>query len=107
VRGKERVSAMTKANLVDSVVEATGLPKKDVATIVDGFLESISRALEKGEHVEIRGFGSFKIKQAKARTARNPRSGETVQVPEKVVPFFKVSKELKALIDPDGTPQKT
>jgi integration host factor beta subunit len=97
---------MTKANLVDSVVEATGLPKKDVAMIVDGFLESISKALEKGEHVEIRGFGSFKIKQAKARTARNPRSGETVQVPEKVVPFFKVSKELKALIDPEGSPLK-
>jgi integration host factor beta subunit len=98
---------MTKADLVDQVVEVTGLAKKDVALIVDGFLESISRALERGEHVEIRGFGSFKVKEAKARTARNPRSGETVQVPEKAVPFFKVSKELKALIDPVGSPLKT
>lgn len=95
---------MTKADLVDQVVEATGLPKKDVAMIVDGFLEYISRALERGDHVEIRGFGSFKVKQAKARTARNPRSGETVHVPQKTVPFFKVSKELKALIDPQGSP---
>lgn len=97
---------MTKADLVDQVVEATGLPKKDVAMIVDHFLESISQALERGDHVEIRGFGSFKVKAAKARTARNPRSGATVHVPEKSVPFFKVSKELKALIDPSGSPIK-
>ena len=86
---------MTKADLVDAVVEATGLHKKDVALIVDGFLEAICQTLINNGHVEIRGFGSFKIKFAKARVARNPRSGETVHVPEKLVPYFKVSKELK------------
>lgn len=97
---------MTKADLVDEVVEATGLHKKDVALIVDGFLESICQTLINNGHVEIRGFGSFKIKYAKARTARNPRSGETVHVPAKLVPFFKVSRELKEMVDtalPVGT----
>ncbi|MBN1825799.1 MAG: integration host factor subunit beta [Candidatus Eisenbacteria bacterium] len=90
---------MTKADLVDEVVAATGLHKKDVALIVDGFLESICQTLINNGHVEIRGFGSFKIKYAKARIARNPRSGETVHVPAKLVPFFKVSRELKDLVD--------
>ncbi len=90
---------MTKADLVDEVVAATKLPKKDVALIVDGFLESISQSLISNSHVEIRGFGSFKIKFAKARIARNPRSGETVPVPAKLVPYFKVSRELKNLVE--------
>ncbi len=90
---------MTKADLVDEVVAATRLPKKDVALIVDGFLESISQTLISNGHVEIRGFGSFKIKFAKARIARNPRSGETVHVPSKLVPYFKVSRELKNLVE--------
>ena len=90
---------MTKADLVDEVVAATKLPKKDVALIVDGFLESICQTLINNGHVEIRGFGSFKIKFAKARIARNPRSGETVHVPAKLVPYFKVSRELKNLVE--------
>ena len=90
---------MTKADLVDEVVQATGLHKKDVALIVDGFLEAISQTLINNGHVEIRGFGSFKIKYAKARIARNPRSGETVHVPAKLVPYFKVSRELKNMVD--------
>lgn len=90
---------MTKADLVDEVVQATKLPKKDVALIVDGFLEAICQTLTDSGHVEIRGFGSFKIKFANARIARNPRSGETVHVPAKLVPFFKVSRELKNLVE--------
>ena len=90
---------MTKADLVDEVVAATGLHKKDVALIVDGFLESICQTLINNGHVEIRGFGSFKIKYAKARIARNPRSGETVHVPAKLVPFFKVGKELRERVN--------
>jgi nucleoid DNA-binding protein len=97
---------MTKADLVDEVVQTTGLPKKDVALIVDGFLEAICQTLIQNGHVEIRGFGSFKIKYAKERVARNPRSGATVQVPSKLVPYFKVSRELKALVDEgEGKPQ--
>jgi len=96
---------MTKADLVDAVVEATGLHKKDVALIVDGFLEAICQTLINNGHVEIRGFGSFKIKFAKARVARNPRSGETVHVPEKLVPYFKVSRELKNMVDQSPLPE--
>ncbi len=86
---------MTKADLVDEIAERTGLTKKDVAETVDEFLEAVSRALESGKHIEIRGFGTFKVKDRKARIARNPRTGEAVQVPSRKVPVFKVSKELK------------
>ncbi len=95
---------MTKADLVDCVVTATKLPKKDVALIVDGFLEAICQTLINNGHVEIRGFGSFKIKFAKARIARNPRSGATVHVPAKLVPYFKVSRELKNLVEAADPP---
>ena len=66
---------------------------------VDRFIEAVGRALADGNHIEIRGFGSFKVKSRRARIARNPRTGATVQVPEKVVPYFKVSKELKRIIE--------
>jgi integration host factor beta subunit len=86
---------MTKADLVDEIAERTGLTKKDVAETVDEFLASVTRALEAGKHIEIRGFGTFKVKDRKARIARNPRTGDAVQVPARRVPVFKVSKELK------------
>jgi integration host factor beta subunit len=86
---------MTKADLVDEIAERTGLTKKDVAETVDEFLAAVTRALESGKHIEIRGFGTFKVKDRKARIARNPRTGEAVEVPARRVPVFKVSKELK------------
>jgi integration host factor beta subunit len=86
---------MTKADLVDEIAERTGLTKKDVAETVDEFLNAVARALETGKHIEIRGFGTFKVKDRKARIARNPRTGDAVQVPARRVPVFKVSKELK------------
>jgi integration host factor subunit beta len=106
---------MTKADLVDRVTEVTGLTNRDEAIVVDRFIEAVGNALAGGNHIEIRGFGSFKVKSRRARTARNPRTGDTVQVPEKVVPYFKVSKELKKVIEdadppasdgsgPNGTP---
>jgi integration host factor beta subunit len=86
---------MTKADLVDEIAQITGLTKKDVAQTVDEFLEGVCRALIQGKHIEIRGFGTFKVKQRKPRIARNPRTGDQVPVPERKVPVFKVSKELK------------
>ena len=86
---------MTKADLVDEIAQITGLTKKDVAQTVDEFLDGVCRALVEGKHIEIRGFGTFKVKQRKPRIARNPRTGEQVPVPERKVPVFKVSKELK------------
>ena len=66
---------MTKADIVDQIAERTGLTKKDVADTVDGFLDAVSRALANGHHIEIRGFGTFKVKDRKSRLARNPQPG--------------------------------
>jgi len=89
---------MTKADLVERVAGVTGLTKRDVGVVVDLLLETISKALCDKEHIEIRGFGSFKVKTKKARVARNPRTGAQVEVPEKTVPYFKASRELVKLI---------
>ncbi|MFH1681386.1 MAG: HU family DNA-binding protein [Candidatus Eisenbacteria bacterium] len=93
---------MTKADLVEQIATLTGLTKKDTAEAVDEFLTAIKKALRDGKHIEIRGFGTFKVKERKARTARNPRTGEPVPLPSRRVPVFKVSKELKARINQKG-----
>jgi nucleoid DNA-binding protein len=89
---------MTKADLVEQIAEETGVSKHHTALIVDGMLDAVCRALSDGRHLEIRGFGTFKVRERRARRARNPRSGSEVQVPAKLVPVFKPSKELKAQI---------
>ena len=89
---------MTKADLVEEIATKTGVSKNHTALIVDDLLSTISKALSDGHHLEIRGFGTFKVRERRARRARNPRSGEEVLVPAKLVPVFKPSKELKALI---------
>jgi nucleoid DNA-binding protein len=89
---------MTKADIVDEIAEKTGLTKKDVADTVDEFLHAVCKALSVGKHIEIRGFGTFKVKDRKSRVARNPRTGDPVNVPARKVPVFKVSKELKEMV---------
>jgi nucleoid DNA-binding protein len=89
---------MTKADLVEGVATKTGLTKTDVAVVVDTFLDAIKDTLEGGKNIEIRGFGTFKVKLRKARKARNPRTGDEVPVPDRKVPVFKPSNEFKALI---------
>ena len=89
---------MTKADIVDQIAERTGLTKKDVAETVDNFLNAVARALASDHHIEIRGFGTFRVKDRKSRIARNPRTGEAVPVPPRKVPVFKVSKELKDMV---------
>jgi len=87
---------MTKADLVDEIAERTGLTKKDVAETVDEFLRAIERALIANKHIEIRGFGTFKVRVRKSRVARNPKNpSQPVHVPQRLVPVFKVSKQLK------------
>ncbi len=90
---------MTKADIVDNIAAATGLTKVETEAVVDGFLATVSQALKDGKSIEIRGFGSFKVKKRKARMARNPRTGEEVFVDEHYVPIFKVSKELRSGVD--------
>jgi integration host factor beta subunit len=86
---------VTKADIVDNIASATGLTKVETEAVVDGFLATVSQAMKDGKNIEIRGFGSFKVKRRKARMARNPRTGEEVFVEEHFVPVFKVSKELR------------
>lgn len=86
---------MTKAELVDLITGNTGLARRDTVTVVNLIMENIGNALASGDKVELRGFGSFKVKSRRSRLARNPRTGDSVDVPAKRVPYFKASNELK------------
>jgi len=98
---------MTKADLVEEVAKVTELTRKDSEVIVDTLFESVIKALRVGDKLEVRGFGSFRVRQRNARVGRNPKTGEKVEVPAKRVPYFKPSKELKDLINEDGTSGST
>ena len=88
---------MTKAELVEIVAKEAGISKKDAEVIVKSVIDSIVSALNQGEKVEIRGFGSFRIRERRARNARNPRTGKPIKVPSKKVPYFKPGKELRKI----------
>ena len=92
---------MTKADLVQLASEAIvpGITKKDCAVVVDAFLNSIKDAMAEHKNIEIRGFGTFKVRERKSRLARNPRTGDPVEVPPRAVPVFKPSKELRAIVE--------
>lgn len=95
---------MTKADLVEHVtaqIAQTAGPmisKKDCARVVDAFLDAIKEALQQQRNIEVRGFGTFKIRHRKTRMARNPRTGSPVEVSARPVPVFKPSKELRAMV---------
>ena len=90
---------MTKSGLIDKIAEKSNLPPKKAEQVVNLLFDSMTDALAKGERIEIRGFGSFVAKHYKARMGRNPRTGETISVPEKRSPFFRVSQKLKERVD--------
>jgi len=90
---------MTKAELVDEVAQAVQLTKKQAEQIVNIVFDSIVQSLRSGEKIELRGFGSFRLRSRKSRTGRNPKTGEKVDVPSKKIPYFKPGKELKELIN--------
>ena len=95
---------MTKADLVDQVTALGDLTRRDGEVIVDTLFDSVIGAVRAGDKVEVRGFGSFRSRQRKPRTGRNPKTGASVAVPAKRVPFFKPSKELRDLVNPGETP---
>ena len=104
---------MTKADLVEhvtaSIARTSGpmISKKDCARVVDAFLDAVKDALRDQKNIEIRGFGTFKIRRRKTRMARNPRTGEPVEVAARPVPVFKPSKELRTVVadaDPEAQP---
>jgi len=90
---------LTKADLIEEVLRITELPRKESETIVETIFDSIIAALQKGEKIEIRGFGSFRTRQRRGRVGRNPKTGAKVEVPAKKIPFFKPSKELKVFVN--------
>ena len=95
---------MTKAELVEDVARAAELTKKDAERLVEIVFESIIETLNHGEKIELRGFGSFRVRERGARRGRNPKTGDPVDIPAKRVPYFKPGKELKELIneEPDA-----
>ncbi len=107
--------SMTKAELVEEVSRVSDLTKKHSEVIVDTVFKTIKDALHRGEKIELRGFGSFRLRKREPRRGRNPKTGDRVDVPPKRVPYFKPGKELKDLINrldaapgaPDGEPEMT
>lgn len=94
---------MIKSELIQRLAEANPhLYQRDVERIVSTIFEEISAALQRGDRVELRGFGAFSVKRRPARIGRNPRTGDAVQVAEKHVPFFKAGKELRVRLN-DGS----
>lgn len=90
---------MTKAELVEQVARRINLSKKETEVVVNTVFNSITDALKEGDKVELRGFGSFKVKARDPREGRNPKTGASVRIPAKRVPFFKAGKELRELVN--------
>jgi integration host factor subunit beta len=99
--------SMTKAELVEEVSRVSDLTKKHSEVIVDTVFKSIIDALHRGEKIELRGFGSFRLRKREPRKGRNPKTGDKVDVPPKKVPYFKPGKELKELINREPGPAAT
>lgn len=104
--GGHRV-AMNKSDLVQEVARISGLSREVSETVVTAMFERIIEAFVKGEHVELRGLGTFGIRQRRARVGRNPKTGASVNVPPRKVPVFKMGKELQAILNPRPALEKT
>ena len=100
---------MNKAQLITKVSENEKIPLKVSKVIVDTLFDAMMESLKKGEHIEIRGFGSFTVRNYKSYKGRNPKTGQIVDVPPKKLPYFKVGKELKEMVNgeqPDSVEAK-
>jgi len=95
---------MTKAELVDQVAATVQLQKHQTDVVITHFLQSIMDALQAGDKVELRGFGSFRLRHRQARAGRNPRTGETVQIPAKAVPAFTAGKAFQEKVQTSAAP---
>jgi DNA-binding protein HU-beta len=90
---------MNKAELVDAVAGTANLSKADAGRAVDAFVDSVTKALRKGQQVAVVGFGTFSVKNRAARSGRNPRTGETIRIAASKVPGFKAGKALKDAVN--------
>jgi DNA-binding protein HU-beta/integration host factor subunit beta len=93
------VPNVTKQSLIQDIAKSTGLARNDIKVVVEQFLDLVGERLIDGNTIEIRGFGTFACKPRKARPARNPRTGETVLIEERLVPTFKFSNDIKDKIN--------
>ena len=94
---------MTKADLVEEVSRVVEITRKEAEVVVETILGSVGNALRDGDGVEIRSFGSFRTRQRAGRIGRNPKTGESVQVPPKTIAYFKPSKEVLQSINPESS----
>ncbi|HOJ18206.1 MAG: integration host factor subunit beta [Ignavibacteriales bacterium] len=90
---------MTKSEIIELIANGTGITKLETEAVVEGFFKVVAETLKKRDGIEIRGFGSYKVKKKTSRYARNPKTGEKVFVPEHFVPIFKFSKDFKTNIN--------
>jgi integration host factor subunit beta len=97
---------MNKSDLVLEVARTAGVDRVASETIVTAVFDQITEALVKGERVELRGLGTFEVRRRPARVGRNPKTGAAVEVPARKVPFFRMGKELRAILNPPGVPEQ-
>ncbi|WP_280842367.1 HU family DNA-binding protein [Rhodohalobacter sp. SW132] len=99
INKKKNKHVMTKADIVDVISSSTGLTKVETEAVVNGFIDTVIDAMKRGETIELRGFGSFKVVKRAQRVARNPKTNEEVIVPEQYVPTLKISKDFKKQVN--------
>lgn len=97
---------MNKSDLIQEVARVAGLTPEESETVVTAVFERVVQALVQGEGVELRGLGTFGVRQRRARAGRNPKTGAIVEVPARKVPFFRMGKELRAILNPQAVPEK-
>lgn len=90
---------MNKSEMVEAMSQELNLPQREASSIITTILDSMTNALAKGDNIEIRGFGSFSVKEYGTYYGRNPKTGEKIKVKPKKLPFFKVGKELKEMVN--------
>jgi DNA-binding protein HU-beta len=95
---------MKKSDLVDLVSQRQNIPRPQVEQTIDAFLDAVAEGLSKGERIDFRGFGAFAVRESAARSGRNPRTGETIQIAARKTPTFKVGKELRDRVNSNSGP---
>ncbi len=90
---------MNKSEMIEAMSQKLNLPQREAGSVINSILDSMTDALAKGDNIEIRGFGSFTVKEYETYYGRNPKTGEKIEVKPKKLPFFKVGKELKEIVN--------
>lgn len=98
---------MNKSELIEALAEKINVPIREAGSITNALIDTMSEALAKGDSIEIRGFGSFVVKEYGSYTGRNPKTGEKIKVSPKKLPFFKVGKDLREQVNQKRKPKKT